>query len=170
MEKHDPGQADAIVEGAREIDRVLARERVGDEQHLVRIGGALDVGGLRHHRFIERGAAGSIEDDGVVAAEAARLQGALGNLRRLLTRDDRQRVDVDLLPEHGELFHRRRTAHVERGHEHLAPRLLDEALGELGGGGGLARALQADHHDRHRRRGIEIDRLAARAEVSISWS
>src|SRR5262249_9684561 len=72
--------------------------------------------------------------------------------------------DVDLLPEHGELFHRRGTAHVERGHEHLAPRLLDEALGELGGGGGLARALQADHHDRHRRRGIEIDRLAARAE------
>ena len=46
------------------------------------------------------------------------MRGALGNLRRLLARDDRQRVDVDLLPEHGELFHRRRTAHVERGHEH----------------------------------------------------
>ncbi len=162
--EHDPGQADAIVEGAREVDRILAGERVGDEQHLVRIGGALDVGGLRHHRFIERGAAGSVEDDRVVAAEAARLQCALGNLRRLLACDDRQRVDVDLLPEHGQLFHRCGSAHVERGHEHLAPRLLDEALGELGGGGGLARALQTDHHDRHRRRGIEIDRLAARAE------
>ena len=132
----------------------MAGQRVGDEQYLVRIGGALDVGGLRHHRFVERGAAGGIEDDGVVAAETTRLQGALGNLRRLLTRDDRQRIDVDLLPQHGELFHRCRTAHVERGHEYLAPRLLDEALGELGGGGGLARALQADHHDRHRRRGI----------------
>src|SRR2546430_12933853 len=33
----------------------------------------------------------------------------------------------DALPisQHGELFHRCRTAHVERGHEYLAPRLLD---------------------------------------------
>ena len=38
--EHDAGQADALVEGARQIDRVLAGERVGDQQHLVRIGGA----------------------------------------------------------------------------------------------------------------------------------
>ena len=130
----------------------------------MRIGGALHVGGFRHHCFIERGAAGGIEDDDVIAAEPPGLQCALGNLRRRLPGDDRQRLDIDLPPEHGELLHCRGTAHVERCHEHLAPRLLGEPLSELGSGRGLARALQADHHDRHRRGSIEIDRLAARAE------
>ena len=34
--EHDAGQADALVESARQIDRVLAGQRVGDQQHLVR--------------------------------------------------------------------------------------------------------------------------------------
>ena len=84
--QHDAGEADALVEGAREIDRVLAGERVGDQQHFMRIGGALDLGGFRHHRFVERGAAGGVEQHHVVAAEPAGLQRALRNLRRRLAR------------------------------------------------------------------------------------
>ena len=38
--EHDAGEADALVERAREIDRVLAGQRIGDQQHFVRIGGA----------------------------------------------------------------------------------------------------------------------------------
>ena len=38
--EHDAGEADALVERAREVDRVLAGERVGDEQHFVRVRGA----------------------------------------------------------------------------------------------------------------------------------
>ncbi len=34
--QHDAGDAEALVEGARRVDRVLAGQRVGDEQHLVR--------------------------------------------------------------------------------------------------------------------------------------
>ena len=34
--QHDAGDADALVEGARDVDRVLAGQRVGDEQDLVR--------------------------------------------------------------------------------------------------------------------------------------
>ena len=40
--QHDAGDADALVEGARGVDRVLAGERVGDEQHFVRVGRGLD--------------------------------------------------------------------------------------------------------------------------------
>ena len=162
--EHDAGQADALVEGAREIDRVLAGEAVGDQQHLVRIGGALHVGRFRHHRVVEGGAAGGVEQHDVVAAELAGLQRALRNLRRLLAGDDRQGLDADLLAEHGELLHRGGAAHVERGHQHLAAALLGEALRELRGGRRLAGALQADHHDRNRRRRIEIDRIALRAQ------
>ena len=146
--EHDAGEADALVERAREIDRVLAGEAVGDQQHLVRAGGALDLGGLVHHLFVERDAAGGVEQHHVVAAELGGLDRAVGDLHRRLAFDDRQRRHVDLLAEHGELLHRRRAARVERGHQHLAVVALGEALGDLGGGGGFAGALQADHHDR----------------------
>ncbi len=36
--QHDAGDADALVEAFGEIDRVLAGQRVGDEQDLVRLG------------------------------------------------------------------------------------------------------------------------------------
>ena len=130
----------------------------------MRVGGALDLGGFRHHRFVERGAAGGVEDDRIIAAEPGRLQRALRDLSRLLAGDDRQGIDMDLLAEHGKLFHRRRAPHVERGHEHLAPPLLAQSFGELSAGGGFARALQTDHHDRHRRRRVEINPFAERSE------
>ena len=41
---------------------------------------------------------------------------------------------------------------------------LGQALGDLGGGRRLARALQADHHDDDRGRGVEVDRHAFGAE------
>ena len=137
---------------------------VGDQQHFMRIGGGFDLGRLRHHLFVERGAAGGVEQHDVVAAELAGLQRAARDLRRLLACDDRQRRDVEIAAEHGELLHRRRAVDVERGHQHLALVALDEAARELGGGGGFAGALQADHHDRDRRHGIEIDGLAVGAE------
>ena len=35
--QHNAGQSDALIERAREIDGVLAGQRVGDQQHLMRI-------------------------------------------------------------------------------------------------------------------------------------
>ena len=149
---HDAGEADALVEGAREIDRVLTGQRIGDQQHFMRVGGALHLGRFRHHRFVERDAAGGIEQHHVIAAELRGFDGAACDLRRILAGNDRQGVDADLLAEHRKLLHRGRTAGIERGHQHLALGQLGEALGDLGGGGGFAGALQADHHDRDRRR------------------
>ena len=50
-----------------------------------------------------------------------------------------------------QLFHRRRAVHVKRSHQHAFAVALFQTLGQLGGGGGLARALQSDHQDRGRR-------------------
>ena len=122
------------------------------------------LGGFRHHLVVERGAARSVEHHDVVAAEPRRFERAARDLRRRLARDDRQRLDADLLAEHRELLHRGRTARVERGHQHLALALLGEAPRDLRRGGGFARALQADHHDGDRRRRIEVDRIGVRAE------
>ena len=103
--EHDAGEADALVEAAGEIDGVLAGQRVGDQQHFVRGRGAPHFRRFVHHRFVERDAAGGVEQHDVVAAEPSRLQRAVGDLHRRLAGDDRQRIDADLLAEHGELLH-----------------------------------------------------------------
>ena len=150
--QHDAGDADALIEAFGKIDGVLAGEAIGDEQDLVRARGGLDLGHLLHQRFVDMGAPGGVEHDDVIALQARRLFGAFGDLHRRLAGDDRQSVDADLAAEHGELLLRRRTLDVERGHQHLALHPLGEALGDFRRGRRLARALQADHHDRDGRR------------------
>ena len=71
--EHDAGDADAIVERLGEVDRVLAGQRVGDQQNLVRARRCLDLRHLDHQRLVDVRAAGGVEDDDVVAAEARRL-------------------------------------------------------------------------------------------------
>ena len=110
------------------------------------------------------GAAGGVEQHDVVALEAGDALGAPGDRHRVLAGDDRQRVDADLAAEHGELLLRRRPLHVERRHQHFGLAALGEAQRDLGGGRRLAGALQADEHDRHRRRRVEVDRLRLAAE------
>jgi hypothetical protein len=110
------------------------------------------------------GAAGGVEDDDVVAAEPARLHRAFRDIDRRLAGDDRQGRDLRLLAELAKLLLRGGTARVERGHQDALALALQEPLGDLGRGGGLAGALQADHHDDDRRRRVEVDRLALGAE------
>ena len=93
-----------------EIDRVLAGQRVGDEQDFVRAGGVADLRHLRHQRLVDMGAAGGVEQHDVVALQARDALGAPGDRDRVLAGDDRQRVDADLAAEHGELLLRRRAA------------------------------------------------------------
>ena len=162
--QHDAGQPDALVERPRQIDRVLAGQGIRDQQHFMRISHGFDLGGFRHHFFVERGAAGGVEQHHVVAAEFCGLQRAPGDLRRLLAGDNRQGLDIEVAPEHRELLHRRRAIDVERGHQHLALVALGQAAGKFGGRGGFAGALQADHHDRDRRHGVEVDGLAVGTE------
>ena len=155
--QHQAGDADPLVEGAGEIDRVLAGQRIRDQQDLMRRRDGLDLRHLGHQRLVDMGAAGGVEDHHIVAAELCRLHRALGDIDRRLAGDDRQRGDFGLLAELAQLLLRGRTARVERGHQDLLALALGQPLGDLGGGGGLARALQADHHDDDRRRRIEID-------------
>src|SRR5262249_47717513 len=69
--------------------------------------------------FAGGGGAGGAGKHIAVAAELARLERALCDLGRLLAGDDRQRRDVEIAPEHGQLLHRRRAIDVEGSHQHL---------------------------------------------------
>ena len=90
---------------------------------------------------------GGVEHHHVEALQLRRLQRALGNIDRLLPGDDRQRRHIALRAQHRELLLRGRTLHVERRHQYLLTLTLLEALSEFGRRRGLARPLQADHHD-----------------------
>ncbi len=153
-----------LVEILGEIDRVLAGERIGHEKDFMRAAGVADLRHLLHERLVDMRAPGRVEDHDVVALQPRRGFGSLGDRNRILSEDDRQGCDADLLAEHRELFLRRRTLHVERGHQHLVLVPLRQAFGDLGRSCGFARALEPDQHDRHGSRGVEIDRLRFRAQ------
>ena len=68
-----PVSGSALIEVAREIDGVLAGQRIGDEQRLMRLRDASDLRRLGHQRFIDMGAAGGVEQQHVIAAELGGL-------------------------------------------------------------------------------------------------
>ena len=149
----ESGQRQAFVEAAGRLDRVLTREGVGDQKNFRGLSYCGDLGRLAHHLLVDRGAAGGVEEEDVIAADLGGLDRAAGDVGGQLARNDRQRGDqrTGLLGEDRELFHGRRAAHVERGEQDALLAAVGEAFGDLAGGGGFARALQAGHH--HDRRG-----------------
>ena len=155
--EHEAGDADALVEALGEVHGVLAGQRIGDQQDLVRVGDLADIRHLHHQRLVDMGAAGGVEDDDVVAAELRRLHGALGDLHRRLAGDDGQGRHVHLLADLAQLLLGGGPARVERGHQDLLALPARHAHGDLAGGGGLAGALQADHHDDDGRRRVQVD-------------
>ncbi len=130
----------------------------------MRVRGGFDLRHLLHQLFVERDAAGRIEDHDVVAAELGSRHGAVGDLQRRLPSDDRQRRNLRLLAEHAQLLLRRRTPRIERRHQDLLAVPVGESVTDLGRCRCLARALQADHQDRDRRHGVQVDRFGVRTQ------
>ena len=139
------------------LHRVLAGQAIDHQQGFARVGHVAHGCGLRDQLFVDLQAAGGVEHVDVIAAKAGLRLGALGDGDRVLALDDGQGVDADLRAEDRQLLHRGGAVDVERGHQHALAVALLETLGQLGGGGGLARALQADHQDR-RGRVVDLQR------------
>ena len=131
-----------------------------------------DLGRLAHHRLVERGAPGGLEQHHVVAAEGGGFR--LRAFRSAAASGPRspQRCRSRFAAEHGEQLHRRWPTARRARPSCTFPLPVGEAPGDFGGGGGFAGALQADHHDGDRRRGVKIDALAfgCAPSVATSWS
>ena len=152
------GQRQTFVEGGSCTHRILTGQAVGDQQGLDRVRHPGDLCHLVHQGLVERDPPGGVEDQDIEALEFGRLQRPFGDLDGRLALDDRQGHDLDLLAEGRQLFHRRRTTGVQRGHHDLLAIELRQAQRQLGRGRGLARALQAGHQDHGRRRGVDVQR------------
>ena len=108
----------------------------------------LDLG---HHGFVDRQATGGIDEYHVVVVPFGVVKGGGGNVGGFLPRRRGKEVDAGLGRNGLQLLNGRRAVDVATDRQHLLLLPLLEPLAELGGGGGLARALQAGHQD-HRRR------------------
>ncbi len=97
------------------FDSILTRQRVGNQKRLGGLGNVGNLGRLGHHLFVDRGAAGGIEDQDVIAADLGGLHSAARDIGGQLALDDRQRGNIaaTLVGEDGELLHGSRTADVE---------------------------------------------------------
>ena len=135
------------MEDAGGVDGVLAGQRVGHEQGLVRPGEVADLDQLGHQAFVDAEPAGGVEDEDVVALATCGIERAARDLQGLLALDDRQARDLDLLGQHLELVLGGGALGVEGGEQHLLALAQAQAAGELGAGRGLARALEARHQD-----------------------
>ena len=162
--QHHAGQVDFARERLRHVDRVLAGQRIDHQQRFARGRDGGDRLHLVHQCLIDVETARRIEQQHVHRLQLGGIQRARGDLDRQLTRHDRQCAHARLLAQHLELLLCRRAVDVERRHQDLLALLFLEQLADLGGAGGLARALQADHHDHHRRRGVQVQLGSAAAQ------
>ena len=121
-----------------------------------------DADELVHHRLVDMEAARGVEDDHVTPALPGDLEAGASDLQR--GRADRAGVDLDadLVAELDELVDR--GGPVDVGGDQQRPlSLLAQADRQLGGGGRLAGALEADQHQ-DRRLGVELERVSLAAQ------
>ncbi len=154
-----------LVERLGGVHRVLAGHGVDDQEDLVGHDRGVDPAEFAHEFIVEVESAGGVEDHhvdaggfGVLDRVAADIdRGAdglavLGDLVRLAVELHAAspiitfRLRLDLLGQHAELGHRRRTLQV-RGDQHHRLALFLEVGRQLAAGRGLAAALEARHHE-----------------------
>jgi len=170
--ENEAGEIQPPIELGRRPHRVLADHRVGHQQDVLGRDPRLELLQLAHHLFVDGEAAGGIVEHDVAVLLPGVRQGVLRHVRRLdvLLVED---FDVQLLPELLQLLHRGGTVDVRRHHQRLLA-ALEQEVRELGDGGGLSGALQADHHHprrplpllRQRQRGV--DRAHQRFQLVVA--
>ena len=92
----------ALGKGRDDVDDILAGHGIDDHQHLIGLDGLLDVHGFLHHLLVDLQTTGGIDDDHVTQVVDGLLNGALGDIDRVLavTAEDRH---ADLSAERGQL-------------------------------------------------------------------
>ena len=114
----------------------------------------LDLG---HQGFVNRQAAGGVHQQHIKKVPFGVVQRSAGDVHRFLLRAAGEPFGARL-GRHGlELLDGGRAVDVTGDRQHLFLALVYQVLGQLGGGGGLARALQAGHQDHGGWLGRQID-------------
>ena len=141
----DAVHADLLVEFPGDVDGLLAGHRVDHQHGVVDRDLLADLLELREHRLVNLEAPGGVEDDDVAIEPPCLLQPALAEIGGLALAVGHGDRDLVVLAQLLQLLGRRRTLGVGR-HEERAMSVPPGGERELGAGGGLAAALEADEH------------------------
>ncbi len=140
---HDQAaDADALIEGGGDRQRLLAGHGVDHQDPLARFQQPAELGQFVHERFVDLQPTGGVDDHQVAEVLAQVLaQARVDGLGRLAVEHLEHR-NADLLPQGAQLLACRRPLGVGRHQQH-APTLRLVLVGQLAGRGGLPGALQA---------------------------
>src|SRR5204862_3686450 len=142
LRQHDAVEVDALLEGLRDGDRLLAGHGIENQQDVRRLCLAADRSELVHQRLVDVEAPCRVDDDDVAFGRCDSLTRRLYGIRALGAVDG----NLDLAAELLELIDRGRTLQIG-GDERGLLALLAQQQRELRGGGRLARPLQAGQQD-----------------------
>ena len=155
--QHNAGEGQRLLEGLGGVDRVLPLHRIDHEQGFNRVQRGVQVLDFFHQGFVNGQAAGRINQQHVEVVLLGVVERSTRDIQRLLVGRAGEPLGARLLGHSLELLDGGRAVHVARDGQHLFLALFDQVLGQLGCGGGLARALQARHQDDGRGLGGEVD-------------
>ena len=142
--EHRTGDPHLLMESAGEVGRLLANHRIHHQQHLIGLAGLADPHHLLHHRRIDLEAAGGVHQHGVEPLRLRPFNAGGGDGLGGGFGAQAEHLHPDLTPQGAELLDGGRTVHIGTHHQSPAALLL-EVQAQLGGGGGLAGALEARH-------------------------
>ena len=153
----DAGQRQRILECLGRVHRVLALHGVHHEQGFDRVEDGVQLLDLGHQGFVNRQAAGGVHQQHIKKVPFGVVQRSAGDVDRFLLRAAGEPFGT-CLGRHGfELLDGGRAVDVAGDRQHFFLALVYQVLGQLGGGGGLARALQAGHQDHGGRLRRQVD-------------
>ena len=162
---HQTGHAGDVAEHLDLVQCVLAGGGVEDQHRVVRGGyrlflqHAADLGEFVHQAGLVLEAAGGVDDQHVGAGLAGLFEGGKGQPRRVAAFGSGDDRNPGTLAPDLQLLGRRRPERVAGG-QHDGIVLLGETVRQLGDGGGLAAAVDADDQDHLRpRKGDDGERL-----------
>ncbi len=141
-------KADAIVEGARDVHRLLTGHRIGDEQDLIGINGDLHLLEFFHHRLVDVQAPSSVNEDNITQVLLCPFYASGCDLHRMLLISDND-GDLQVVAEGLQLCDCGRAIYVSGDEDRFPPFFL-QVEGKLGRSCRLPRSLQADEHDDRR--------------------
>ena len=153
----DAGQRQSVAEGLGRVDRVLTLHGIDHKQRLHRFEHAVELLDFAHQRFVNGQATSGVDQQHVKVVSFGVVERGARDVGGLLVGRAGEPLGPGLGGHGLELLDGRRAVHVARDGEHLLFALLDQVLGQLGGGGGFTRTLQTGHQDDRRRLGREVD-------------
>ena len=139
-----------FIEGLGRIGRILASHGIHHEQGLVGRNRLMDTTHFRHHGLVHMQPAGRVDDQHIEKLEPRLGQGRLGDFCGILVRGAGKKGGADLLGQSLQLLDGGGTIDIAAHQQRFLALTFLEMACQLGGCGGLARALQTGQQDHHR--------------------